>query len=87
MNLEKENKSIKNPKYKFEKSEENHLSEWMKNNLWLHYILHENVEDLEKELIISLNPPLNIKYNSNKINEGFRKELRCKRNCFSDLEV
>lgn len=64
--------------------DENKLSEWMKHNLLLFFREEKNViniEEIEKELINSYNPPLNIKMNNNTINEDFRellKELRKK---------
>lgn len=73
-----------NGKTKFLEVDENKLSEWMKHNLLLFFREEKNViniEEIEKELINSYNPPLNIKMNNNTINEDFRellKELRKK---------
>ena len=66
-------------KYRFEKDDEVLLSEWMINNLVLHYFVIDNPLIIEKLLIDQLNPPLNLKDNKNIENIDFRirlKELR-----------
>jgi hypothetical protein len=61
-------------KYKFIKPDEEKLSAWMKNNLFLHYYVSDDTE-MEKSLINEFNPPLNLEYNNPKINPEFRKLL------------
>lgn len=63
-------------KYKFEHNDETYLTKWMHDNLWLHYINYEEPETLEKELINTLSPPLNIKDNHSEVNLLFRKKLK-----------
>lgn len=69
-------------KYKFCALEEEKLTEWMKNNLIMHYCVTEgDVENIETELIKQYNPPLNISKNKSQVNKKFRKylsQLRCK---------
>lgn len=48
----------------------------MSENLWLHYINCEEPETVEKELINTLSPPINIKDNHSEINLLFRKQLK-----------
>lgn len=68
---------VKNPsKYKFENNDEAYLTKWMSENLWLHYINCEEPETVEKELINTLSPPINIKDNHSEINLLFRKQLK-----------
>ncbi|MCY9580709.1 GIY-YIG nuclease family protein [Paenibacillus alvei] len=63
-------------KYKFVRSDEDKLSQWMKNNLFLHYLVFEAPDEVEKTLINEINPPLNLKNNNNKINIEFRRALK-----------
>ena len=69
-------------RYRFNRKRENELSVWMKNNLvlisWTNsQELHDQgLEELEKDLINKLDPPLNIKNNSGLLNATFRQELR-----------
>lgn len=66
---------IGSSKYKFIKSDENKLTEWMKGNLYLHFLAIENPASIEQYLISHFNPPLNIMGNINSINLDFRNEL------------
>lgn len=64
-------------KYKFTILDEQKLSNWMKENLILHYcVTDEEVESIETELIKYFNPPLNLSKNRNEVNKEFRKRLR-----------
>lgn len=76
-----------NGKTKFNESDEEILSQWMKENLLLFYNVEfttkEQIEDFEEKLINEYNPPLNILGNNNLINKEYRallKNLRCKIN-------
>lgn len=71
-------------KYKFEKNDEECLSIWMRENLWLHYLKYDNPEVLEKQLINDLSPPLNIKDNHSEINQSIRKKLKDLRTQFEE---
>lgn len=64
-----------NGKTKFNEKDENSLTVWMENNLLLFYYANEEYVSVEKELIKTYNPPLNLQGNFNKINSEFRKAL------------
>ncbi len=66
---------IDNGKTKFNKDDENKLTQWMKNNLELHYFTNQTPDKYEQELIDIFNPPLNLSKNKNIVNLEFRKEL------------
>lgn len=67
-------------KTKFTDEDEATLSKWMKENL-LFFFNENNMPEMEEgRLIFTLNPPLNLKNNSNPINEAFRKGLSKLRN-------
>jgi len=75
-------KNASNGKTKFNISDEIKLSEWMMKNLLLYFKINSNPDELENELITTLNPPLNLSKNKNLINKEFRNrlsELRKKR--------
>ncbi len=68
-----------NGKTKFNIENEEKLSQWMKENLLVFHSTKrttEEIETYEKELIQSLNPPLNIKSNTNPTNKGYRDLVR-----------
>lgn len=69
-----------NGKTKFNEKDEETLSQWMRENLLLFYCTRNNatqpIETWEKELIDFYNPPLNIKSNTNLINEEYRNLLK-----------
>jgi len=72
---------VNNPlKYKFKSDDERSLTMWMMENLWLHYLICENPEEIEKQLINELSPPLNLKDNHNEINKEIRRQLKAMRN-------
>jgi len=73
--------SPQNGKTKFNETDESVLTEWMKDNLLLFYYANNDYADIEKELIRTYNPPLNLQGNFNKINLDFRKELSALRSC------
>lgn len=58
-------------------------TEWMKDNLLLFYYANNDYANVEKELIRTYNPPLNLQGNFNKTNLDFRKELSALRSCTS----
>lgn len=62
-------------KTKFQESDEEKLSKWMYDNLMFFYCLIDFDEKMEKSLINQYNPPLNIQWNTNKINEEYRLAL------------
>lgn len=66
----------KRGKYKFKENDEEELSEWMKENLFIHYVTCEEIEEIEKYLISELNPPLNLRDNHNIENIMFRRDLK-----------
>ena len=74
------------PKIKFIDSDEEKLSEWMKENLLLLYKADEKCEEKEKEMIMVLNPPLNISKNTNNVNNDYRNKLKSLRTDRSDLK-
>ncbi len=73
----------KNPRRtKFCREDEQQLTEWIRKNLVMFYLVHLNYRQIESDLIKHLNPPLNLLGNHNPINIEFRKllsQLRCKR--------
>jgi len=68
-------KDPSNGKTKFIETDEIKLSEWMKSNIVIYFKCNSCPDDLENELIRELNPPLNLRKNSNIINQQFRKRL------------
>lgn len=69
-------------KTKFSQTDEQELSQWMKNNLIMFFFPTLNFNYLEIELINHFNPPLNLKDNNNAVNSEFRKllsDLRAKK--------
>jgi hypothetical protein len=68
-------KDPRNGKTKFNKTDEIKLSEWMQYNLVLYFKSNLHPDNFEDELIIELNPPLNLNKNSNIINQKFREKL------------
>lgn len=68
-------RDIHNGKTKFNEVNEKQLTTWMCENLILYFLPSENCHYNEDQLIAYLNPPLNLKGNSNPINRAFRKEL------------
>jgi hypothetical protein len=62
-------------KTKFNEIDEIKLSEWMQSNLVLYFKSNLHPDNLEDELILELNPPLNLSKNSNIINQKFREKL------------
>lgn len=79
--IPRDKNKLENGKTKFEEQDEATLSAWMKSNLILFYKGGENFDDVEKELIRDLNPPLNIQNNKNKVNEEYRNKLSYLRTC------
>jgi hypothetical protein len=71
-----------NDKTKFNKTDEEKLTEWMKENLIIYFypVLNHNENEVEEELIQHFNPPLNLRKNINSINKEFRK-------CLSSLRL
>lgn len=69
-----------NNKYRFQSSEEEKLSKWMKENLIVFYKITNNIENEEKLLIENYYPPLNIQLNQAVQNQTFRNELKVLRN-------
>lgn len=67
--------SPQNGKTKFNENDEEALTKWMLRNLLLFYHANNEYTAIEKELIKTYNPPLNLQGNSNKINWEFRKGL------------
>ena len=69
-------------RYRFNKTREEELTSWMRDNLimlyW--YNLNTDIGDLETRLINELDPPLNISKNKSPINKAFRKEIKKFRN-------
>jgi hypothetical protein len=62
-------------KTKFGTADEVKLSEWMCNNLIMFFVPTSDYDSIEIMLINHFNPPLNIKGNSNIVNEDFRRLL------------
>ena len=60
---------------KFDSEDEAKLSEWMKDNLLLAYAINANPEPKEDELILEINPPLNLSKNHNFTNCEYRDLL------------
>ncbi|THF84703.1 GIY-YIG nuclease family protein [Cohnella fermenti] len=69
------NNDIGTSKYKFSKADELKLSDWMKENINLHFFVHPEPSLIEKEVIDYFKPPLNIKDNHNVENIEFRSYL------------
>lgn len=70
-------------KTKFNIEDELKLSEWMCDNLIMYFLPTSDFNSIEIELINNFNPPLNLKDNSNIINDDFRRllsSLRAKKN-------
>jgi len=68
-------KNASNGKTKFNISDEIKLSEWMMKNLLLYFKTNSNPDELENELITTLNPPLNLSKNMSLRNKEFRNKL------------
>jgi len=68
-------KNSSNGKTKFNILDEIKLSEWMMKNLLLYFEINSNPDELENELIMTLNPPLNLSKNKNLRNKEFRNKL------------
>lgn len=68
-----------NGKVKYSPENEDRISLWMKDNLVLLFYVNNDCEDLERELIEKLNPPLNLMGNCNPINAEFRNWLSSSR--------
>ena len=75
-----------NGKTTFCDADEKILTEWMKTNLLLLYYTGNDYIDIEKDLIRTYNPPLNLQGNFNKKNSEFRKELSALRSNNSQLQ-
>ena len=69
-----------NGKTKFNISDENRLSEWMKTNLLFFYYANNDYDSLESYLIQKFNPPLNLDKNYAIENLKFRTYLKKMRN-------
>lgn len=69
-----------NGKTKFNVTDENKLSDWIKTNLIMFYYPNKEFDSVESLLIQALNPPLNLDKNHNVINSEFRKHLTKLRN-------
>ena len=68
-------KNIHSGKTKFNATDEEKLSTWMKQHLIMFFYPNEQVIALENKLIEVFNPPLNLSKNRNPINLKFRKYL------------
>lgn len=79
--------SPQNGKTTFGEFDERTLTEWMKDNLLLFYYANNDYANVEKELIRTYNPPLNLQENFNKTNLDFRKELSALRSCTSTKQA
>lgn len=79
--------SPQNGKTTFGEFDERTLTEWMKDNLLLFYYANNDYANVEKELIRTYNPPLNLQGNFNKTNLDFRKELSALRSCTSTKQA
>ncbi len=76
----------KNPrtgKTKFSAKDEEQLSNWMKQSLFLYFSQHSTPWTVEDELIEKYNPPLNLSGNKNTINANFREIVSQLRNPIS----
>jgi hypothetical protein len=67
--------NLNNRKTKFSDSDEQKLTDWMRENLIFFFSPSTNYNNIENKLIAYFNPPLNLKGNNNEINATFRKEL------------
>lgn len=76
----------KNPKTKFINSDEEKLSEWMNEHLLLLFKANPNFKKMEDEMIVALNPLLNLQQNHNPVNKDYRNVLSELRNDLSDLK-
>lgn len=71
----------KNNKYRFIKEHEIELTEWMHENLFFYYwLIDDNVEKIETNLMNQFGTPLNLKNNKSLTNKEFRCELSKLRN-------
>lgn len=64
-----------NGKIRFNEEDEAALTAWIRENLVFHILQNDAPGDLEKKLIRSLNPPLNLDENDNPVNQEFRAAL------------
>lgn len=67
--------STPSTKSRFSDEDEKYLTNWMMNNLFFLYYVNDNFNSVEKELIITYHPPLNLKNNRDNLNVDFRKSL------------
>ena len=68
-------KDPSNGKTKFKETDEIKLSKWMNSNLVLYFKSNLHPDNLEDELILEQNPPLNLSKTSNTITRKFREKL------------
>lgn len=64
-----------NGKIRFNDADEEALTAWIRENLVFHILRNDAPVEMEKELIRSLNPPLNLDENDNPVNQEFRSTL------------
>ena len=65
-----------NSKYKFIRSQEEQLTEWMKENLVMNFMAIERPMEFERFMIMKYEPPLNLTDNHSETNREFRQELK-----------
>lgn len=63
-------------KYSFDVQHEHELSIWMKENIMVYYwLVDENIDEIERDLINDMSPPLNLKNNHTQVDMNFRQRL------------
>lgn len=60
---------------RFNTADERELRAWMKENLIFYILPNDAPKELESELIVKFNPPLNLSENENPVNQEFRSHI------------
>ena len=66
--IPRDTKNPGNGHVRFCPDEEARITAWMKDNLLVYYFSNDSYEEMEDEMIATLNPPLNLSKNANPVN-------------------
>lgn len=77
--IPRDTKNPGNGHVRFCPDEEARLTAWMKDNLLVYYFSNDSYEEMEDEMIATLNPPLNLSKNANPVNSEIRALISLRR--------
>lgn len=77
--IPRDTKNPGNGHVRFCPDEEACLTAWMKDNLLVYYFSNDSYEEMEDEMIATLNPPLNLSKNANPVNSEIRALISLRR--------